>query len=190
MKIKIIIGSLVLLVLVLIPVIQSQSKKPMEKKKCLIAYFSHSGNTKIIAEMIAKETGGDLFEIKPVKDYPNDYQTVVDQAKIEVNSNYHPELKEYCKNIKDYDVVFIGSPNWWGTMAPPVATFLSKTNLSEKTIVPFITHEGSGLGRCVSDIKTLCPGLNILSGLAVRGSNVKEAGNDVSNWLRSNNIIE
>ena len=164
--------------------------KPMKKSKVLIAYFSHSGNTKIIAEMIANATKGDMFEIKPVKDYPNDYQTVVDQAKKEIKANYHPELKNYCKNISDYDVIIIGSPNWWGTIAPPVATFLLNSNLKGKTILPFITHEGSGMGRVESDIKTLIPGLNLRSGLAIRGSNAKGAQSEVKNWLRTNKIIE
>lgn len=159
-------------------------------KKILVAYFSHSGNTRVIAEQIKNATGGDIFEIQPVKDYPRDYQTVVDQARKEISSNYKPALKAKVKNIESYDVIFIGSPCWWSTIAPPVATFLSIYNLSGKTIVPFMTHEGSGMGHSVSDIKKLCPKSTVLEGLPVRGSSVKSAQNDVKKWLREIKMIK
>ena len=163
-------------------------KKDMNRK-ILIAYFSHSGNTKTIAEMISKSTSGELFEIIPVKDYPTDYKSVTDQAKMEINFDFRPELKSKVSNIDAYDIIFVGSPNWWGTVAPPVATFLESYDLKGKTIVPFITHEGSGLGRCVSDIKAMCPNSNLLPGLAVRGGSVGSASDDVNKWLRSIKII-
>ncbi len=158
-------------------------------RKILIAYFSHSGNTKVIADMISKSTCGELFEIKPVKDYPTDYKSVTDQARKEINSDFRPELKSKVSNIDAYDVIFVGSPNWWGTVAPPVAAFLESYDFEGKTIVPFITHEGSGLGRSASDIKDMCPNSNLLPGLAVRGGSVGNASDDVKKWLRSINII-
>lgn len=168
--------------------LQAQTSTP--SKKILVVYFSHSGNTRVIAEYIKDATNGDIFEIKPVNDYPEDYQAVVNQAKKEINANYRPELKTKINNIGPYDVIFVGSPDWWATIAPPVATFLSQYNLSGKTVIPFMTHEGSGMGHSVSDIKKLCPASTVLEGLPVRGSNVRSAKNDVIKWLRQINMIK
>lgn len=153
-------------------------------KKILIAYFSHSGNTREIAVQIKNATGGDLFEITPVAPYPTDYNAVVDQAKKEINSDYRPPLKAKNEHISDYDVIFVGSPNWWSTIAPPVATFLSSHDLAGKTIVPFMTHEGSGMGRSVSDIKKLCQNSTVLEGLPIRGKKAKTSQNTVLKWLQ------
>ena len=159
-------------------------------KKILVAYFSHSGNTRENANRIHKSVGGGIFEIKSVKPYPNDYDAVVKQAKQELDSGYKPALKTKIENIQSYDLVFIGYPNWWGTIPAPVRTLLSEYDFSGKTIVPFCTHEGSRLGQSVTDIKEICPQSTILDGLAVRGSNVKKAGNEVSNWLHKNGMKE
>lgn len=167
---------------------QAQSASP--SKKILVVYFSHSGNTKEIANQIKELTDGDIFEILPAKAYPSDYQACVDQAKKEINANYKPALKTKLKSISSYDIIFVGSPCWWATMAPPVATFLSSYDLTGKTIVPFMTHEGSRMGRYASDIKKLCPKAKILEGLPVRGSNVKEAKGDVNKWLREIKVIK
>jgi flavodoxin len=156
----------------------------MKKVSALSAYFSHSGNTRVIAYQIHKSVGGDIFEIVPVDMYPSDYDEVVEQARKELNKEYRPRLKTKVENIDSYNVVFVGYPCWWGTIPMPVATFLSEYDFSGKTIVPFCTHEGSSLGRSVMDIKKLCPQSTILDGLAVRGSDVKNAQNEVSEWLR------
>lgn len=150
-------------------------------KKILVVYFSYSGNTRIIANQIQKATNGDIFEVIPIKAYPSNYNAVVDQAKKEVNSNYKPDLKTKINNIESYDIIFVGSPCWWYTIAPPISTFLSSYDLSGKTIIPFMTHEGSGLK--VDDIKKLCPNSTILEGLAIRGSSVSSAQNDIEKWL-------
>ncbi len=156
----------------------------MGSKKILVAYFSHSGNTREIANQIHKSVGGDIFEIKAVKPYPNDYDAVVKQAKQELDSGYKPALETRIENIKSYDFVFIGYPNWWGTIPAPVRTFLSEDDFSEKTIVPFCTHGGSGLGRSVTDISKLCPKSTLLDGVGIWGREVKTAQNKVSGWLR------
>jgi len=162
--------------------IQAQSLP--QAKRILIVYFSHSGNTREIAQQIKNATGGDLFEIQPVTPYPEDYDTVVLQAKSEINSGYKPQLKTKVEKIESYDVMFVGSPNWWNTIAPPVATFLSSYDLSGKTIVPFITHEGSRMGRSVADIKKLCPNSTVLEGLPIRGKSVKSSQDAIVKWLR------
>lgn len=157
--------------------------KALSTKRILVAYFSHSGNTRELAQQIHRKVGGELFEIVTVNPYPRDYHAVVEQAQQEQNSGYRPRLKTKIKNLKPYEVVFIGYPNWWGTMPMPLFTFLSEYDFSGKIIVPFCTHEGSRLGRSVEDITTLCPRSTILKGLAVRGGAARNAQDDVSEWL-------
>jgi flavodoxin len=152
--------------------------------KVLIAYFSWSGNTRTIAQEIAKTTGGDLFEIKTTSTYPTNYNTVVDQAQKEQQANIRPALTAQVNNMNNYDTVILGFPNWWGTMPMAVFTFLESYNFAGKTIIPFCTHEGSGLGRSESDIKKTCQGATIREGLAIRGGSVKTAGNNVTTWLK------
>jgi len=153
-------------------------------KKILVAYFSHSGNTREIANQIHNKVGGDLFEIVTVDPYPTDYNACVDQAGREQRNNYRPQLAAKVENMNSYDVVFVGYPNWWGTMPMAVFTFLENYDFSGKTIIPYCTHEGSALGRSVDDIKKLCPKSTILNGLAIRGSSVKTAQDRVAEWLR------
>jgi flavodoxin len=128
--------------------------------------------------------GGDIFEIQAVNPYPIDYDAVVKQAKQELDSGYKPALKTKIENIKPYDLVFVGYPIWWGTIPAPVRVVLSEYDLSGKTIVPFCTHEGSGLGRSVADIAKFCPKTTLLDGVAIRGSDVQTAQNNISEWLR------
>lgn len=162
----------------------------LNQKKILVAYFSHSGNTKEIARQIKEATGGDIFEIVPIKPYPTEYQAVVAQAKKEINANFKPELKNKVENINQYDVIFVGSPNWWSTIAPPVATFLASYDFSGKTIVPFFTHGGGSIGRCETDVRKYCPKSTVLKSLYIPGSSVKSAQKDVEKWLREIKIIQ
>jgi len=113
-------------------------------KKILVAYYSHTGNTREIANQIHKSIGGDIFEIQPVKQYPEDYDEAVKQATAEIKINYRPELKTKVEDIESYDVVFIGYPNWCGTIPRLVATFLSEYHFSGKNIVPFYNTRGVG----------------------------------------------
>lgn len=154
------------------------------KKSPLTVYFSHSGNTRTVAEKIRETAGGDIFEIVPVDPYPREYNAVVEQARKELDRNYMPPLKTKAENLDSYDPVFIGYPDWWGTIPGPVASFLSEYDLSGKTIAPFCTHEGSGLGRSVEEIRSLCPDSFVKNGLAVRGGNVKRSQENIDNWLR------
>lgn len=136
--------------------------------KALVVYYSRSGNTRAVAEAIHAAVGGDIVELQSVTPYPEAYRATTDQAKQELASGYKPPLKNRIGHIEAYDVVFVGSPNWWGTVAGPVRTFLSEYDLAGKRIAPFITHEGSALGRSVADIKAFCPKAVVLDGLAVR----------------------
>ena len=151
--------------------------------KVLILYFSHSGNTRMLAEQIHDRVGGDMVELKPVAPYPQDYDTVVDMAQKEQRSNARPQIATEISNLDEYRTVFIGFPNWWGTIPMPFFTFLEKYNLGDRNVIPFCTHEGSRLGRSESDLKKLCPQAQILKGFEVRGSRVSGAQKDVDAWL-------
>jgi flavodoxin len=151
----------------------------------LVVYFSHSGNTRKIANLIHQEVGGTIHEIQPEAPYPNSYNAVVDQAKKEIQAGYKPALESTLDHAESYDTIFVGSPNWWSTIAPPVATFLSKYDLSgKKTIVPFCTHGGGGLGRIGQDIAKLCPQSTVLNSFEIYGSGGVNAQDRVSAWLR------
>lgn len=156
--------------------------------KVLIAYFSYSGNTRAAAKEIQRNTGGECFEISTVNAYPQNYNAVVNAAKREQQANSRPELTAKVENMDAYDVVCIGYPNWWGTMPMAVFTFLEQYDFSGKTILPFCTHEGSGLGRSEKDIAKLCPTASVFKGLALRGSSVNTAQKEIADWLRNAGI--
>lgn len=169
----------------------------MENKKTLVVFFSRTGenyavgnikkgNTHIIAEMIAEETNGALFQIEPSKAYPEDYTECTEVAKKEVESKARPAIKGDMA-VEEYDVVYIGYPNWWGDMPMPVYTFIEKHNWHGKTVAPFCTNEGSGLSDTESKLKKACEGATILKGLAVRGTTAQnsqeQARKAVKAWL-------
>lgn len=158
-------------------------KAAAEPGKILVAYYSYSGNTRFAAEQIQKDTGGTLFEIKPVKPYPADYNACVELAKREINAGVKPELAEKVKEFDKYDVIFVGTPNWWSTMAPPVLTFLSSYDFSGKTIIPFVTRGGGGMARCESDMRKACPKAVFGKGGAFSGRSIKEAGTALARWV-------
>ncbi|EHI99086.1 hypothetical protein CDLVIII_2442 [Clostridium sp. DL-VIII] len=175
----------------------------MKNSKSLIAYFSRKGNnyargkivnlkignTKVLANKIHELTGGDMFEIKTVKSYPEDYTETTNVAKKELRENTRPEITQKVDNMDSYDVIYLGYPNWWGTMPMAVFTLLESYDFSGKTIVPYCTHEGSGMGNSERDIKKLCPNSNVLSGLAIRGSSSDKAGKDLEKWLKKLDLI-
>ena len=117
---------------------------PEGSKKMLVAYFSHTGNTRAIARQIQEATGADIFEIVPANPYPAAYADVLARGRRELKDNVMPGLKSEVPDIAPYDVIFVGSPNWFNTIAPPVMTFLSSREFSGKTIVPFVTYGGGG----------------------------------------------
>ncbi len=166
-------------------------------KKCLIAYFSRNGqnyasgrivdlkvgNTEVVANMIQKITGGDMFHIESVTVYPKDYTETTEVAKYELRAKARPKLTGQVENMGAYDVIFLGYPNWWGTPPMPVFTFLESYDFSGKTIVPFCTHEGSGMGHTEQDIIKACPKANVLKGIAIHGTSASSAESEVSNWI-------
>lgn len=156
--------------------------------RILIAYFTRTGTTREVAQQIQQRVGGDLFEMKTTHSYPQEYRATTDQAKREQQSHFRPRLAAEVRDIGAYEIVFLGYPNWWGTMPMACFSFLEKYRLAGKTVIPFCTHEGSRLGNSVADIRGLCPGARIAEGLALRGGGVenvqtKSARQDVAEWL-------
>lgn len=165
--------------------------------KTLIAYYSRRGqnysngrivdlqvgNTEVVARMIAAATGGDLFEIDTVKSYPVDYTETTEVATQELRADARPELRHLLESIDEYDTIYLGYPNWWATFPMAVATFLESYDFEGKTILPFCTHEGSGMGRSEAHIARLATGATVANGLALRGSGVAGAEREVNNWI-------
>ena len=160
-----------------------------EAQRMLVVFYSHTGNTRTIARHIQALTGCDLLDLEPVTPYPRDYDTVVSQAKKEKQQGFLPPLKNPLDMVSRYDVILVGSPSWWGTFAGPVRTFLSTAALDGKTLIPFITHEGSGLGSAPADLRRLCPSAKTGEGLAIRGSRVDGARQQVESWLRKAGLL-
>lgn len=152
-------------------------------EKILIVYFSHTGNTRKIAKQIHKKVDGDLIEIETMDKYPADHSEILEQARKEITAGYKPALKTKIESIKDYTVVFLGYPNWWGTIPTPVSAFLAEYDLSGRTIAPFCTHGTGGLARTVEAIRKICPDSKVLDALGISHSRVNEAESEVAEWL-------
>jgi flavodoxin len=142
------------------------------------------GNTEIAAEMIQEAVGGDLFQVETVKDYAEDYYTCIDEAKKELNQQARPELKEYLDDLDGYDTIFLGYPNWWGTMPMAMFSFLEHYDLTGKRILPFCTNEGSGLGSSEGDLKKLCVGAKVGKGLSIRGCETAKSEKKIADWAK------
>jgi flavodoxin len=161
------------------------------KSKMLIAYFSWGGNTREIAQQIQEQTGGDLFEITPVNSYSSNRDECIEQAKKEQQADARPAFTAEIKDMETYDVIFVGYPNWWGSMPMVLFTFLEQYDLKGKTIIPFCTHGNGGWGRSVEDLKQLCPNATVLNGFAVSGNNVKnpDVKENIAKWLQETGIL-
>lgn len=147
------------------------------------------GNTEVAAKMISRLTGGDLFRIETVKPYPVDYHKTTEVAKEELRQNAKPDLAGHVAAMAEYDAVFLGYPNWWGTMPMAVFTFLEEYDFSGKTIAPFCIHEGSGLGRSEKDIGKLCANATVLQGLQIKGGSVNKAEGEIEAWLKKSGLF-
>ena len=154
-----------------------------DKEKIGIVYFSHTGNTRQIAEQIHRNIGGDLIEIETIDPYPEDHSALLEQARKEINAGYQPALKTKAENMSEYTVFFLGYPNWWGTIPTPVSAFLEEHDLSGKIIAPFCTHGTGGLARTVEAVKKICPDSIVLDALGITNSRVHEAKGEVKEWL-------
>ena len=151
--------------------------------KLLIAYYSYSGITKRLAEDIALVTDGELRELKPQKPYSFSHNTAVKEARYEIENKHCPPLIEGAEPVGEAEVIFIGSPNWLKSFAPPVLTFLKTVDLSGKILIPFCTHGGGGFGRMMQDYKNECNNSIIKDGLALEGD---YSFDELQNWLNNN----
>ncbi len=142
-----------------------------------------TGNTGLVAAMIADATGADTFSIRTIEPYPDTYDETVDQGREERDDAARPALASHLENADDYDIIFLGYPNWWGDMPMAMYTFLEETDLSGKTIIPFVTSAGSGFSNTISAIEELQPDASVLEGLSVSGSQAAQAKEQVDRWL-------
>lgn len=173
-------------------------ERDMNTKKILVAFFSRTGenyavghieqgNTHIVAEIIASATGGTLFRIEPATPYPDDYRACTEVAQREKRSKARPALVGDIA-AEEFDVIFLGYPNWWGNLPMCIYTFLEQHDWQGKVVIPFCTHEGSGLSDTENRLRTACRGASVLNGLAVRGfvaQNEREKARKlVLEWLK------
>ena len=157
-----------------------------EESNILVLYFSMSGNTEAVANIIHDEVGGDIIKLETKEEYPKDYDELLDYAQEEQRDHARPELATTIDNIDDYDIIFLGYPIWWTDMPMPIYTFLDEYDLSGKTIAPFITHGGSGLSGTPATIREEEPNATVTEGLAIYGSRAQNSRDQIIDWL--NNI--
>ncbi|MDE6005031.1 MAG: flavodoxin, partial [Oscillospiraceae bacterium] len=167
-------------------------------QKILIVYYSRKGenywngsiknlakgNTERVAEFIQKAVGGDLFEIDTVQAYHQDYHKCTEEAKKELQNNARPEIKAYPANFDNYDIIFVGYPNWWGTMPMCMFTLLENYDFTGKIIIPFCTNEGSGMGSSEQDLKKICKNAVVKSGISIQGSKSEQSENKIATWAK------
>ena len=156
--------------------------------KRLVAYFSWAGATRGLAEDIARETGSDLFEVDSVPTYTRDYNVVMDESRQEVRDKARPPINDDDLDLSSYDVIFVGTPVWWGTMAPPIATFLSKHDWTGKVVMPFCTHGGGGKTFTEKDMRKLFEGADVRRMFVSRSRDHLAAEDHLDAWLADNGI--
>lgn len=188
---------LLLLIIILCGTAACSHAQTVHAKKILILYLSRTKNTKAIAEIIQKQVGGRLVALELQKPYPENYRAIVDQVARENGTGFLPPLKTKIDSIDKYDIVFIGFPTWGMQLPPPVKSFLKKYDLSGKTVVPFNTNAGYGIGSTFKTVKELCPKSSVLEGFStkggverdgvlfvMKGDKEKQAQVEVRSWLR------
>lgn len=156
--------------------------------RTLVAYFSRSGNTRVVAGLIQRALDADLFEILPAAPYPEDYLKAVEQATQERDRDYEPALAAKVSSITKYDTVFLGFPIWGETPPPVIRSFLSAHDLSGKTLIPFVTHGGYGLGNSDTVLASHAPRARLRQGFLMQADQERRTMNLVNDWMKSVNI--
>lgn len=151
--------------------------------KSVVVYYSLSGNTKLVAETLGEMIGAEILEIQTVRPYPSDFHAVVEQAREERRTDFLPPIQALEADLSNYDTVFLGFPIWGNTIPQPMATFLSQNKLAGKTVVPFCTHDGYGVGRSYRVVADYCPEATVLEGFDMLGSGAREARQLLAAWL-------
>lgn len=187
---------------------EAESSEAAAQSSLLVAYFSYAenaalpddvdasasasiqpwngaltGNTGVVADMIAQATGADLFSIRTVEQYPDTYDATIDQGQQEQSDGARPELATHLENLDSYDTIFLGFPNWWGDMPMAVYTFLDEVDLSGKTVIPFVTSGGSGFSNTISTIQQMEPQATVQEGLSIGAFSATGAQQQVESWL-------
>lgn len=152
----------------------------------LVAYFSRSGNTKVVAGQIRRAVGADVFEIAPAQPYPEDYETTVEQARKERDTEYRPDLVGRVSRMADYKTVYLGFPIWGGTTPPVIRSFLAAHDLSGKLLVPFMTHGGYGTGDSQEMLRQHARQATLVSGFSIEADQERRTLSLVTEWLASN----
>lgn len=161
----------------------AQQSKLNTNPKSLIIYYSLSGNTKTVVHILQELVNSESMEIKTVRPYPDDFHAVVEQAREERRAHFLPPIQPLDRNLQEYDVIYLGFPIWGNTIPQPMATFLSQNNLAGKTIIPFCTHDGYGVGRSFQVIGEYCPDARVLDGFDMLGANARNARTLLIQWL-------
>ena len=175
----------------------------IKSDKILIVYLSRTNNTKTIAEFIHKNVGGTLIALELEKPYPENYRATVEQVVKENETGYLPPLKTKIDSIEKYNIVFVGFPTWGMKLPPPMKSFLNQYDLSGKTVIPFNTNAGYGVGNGFQTVKELCPDSKVLEGFEIKGGierdgvyfvikdeKAKEAETKVKSWLQSIKVVK
>ncbi|MDR1657442.1 MAG: SUMF1/EgtB/PvdO family nonheme iron enzyme [Deltaproteobacteria bacterium] len=167
---------------------ETKAKKGSGNGKILIAYFSWGGNTRGLAREIQEQTGADLFEIELVNPYSSNYNTVLNEAQRDQNAQLRPELANHVDNMRQYDTILIGYPNWWASIPMPIASFLEEYDFDHKMVIPFCSHGGGRFGQSLTAIAKLVPNADMGVALSVHYSGGGSLANDITAWLRQNDI--
>jgi len=181
----------------------AESQSSIDPDKVLIVYLSRTNNTRAVAEIIHKQVGGTLVALELKNPYPENYRAIVDQVARENETGYLPPLKTKVDSIQKYEVVFVGFPTWGMQLPPPMKSFLSQYDLSGKTVVPFNTNAGYGIGSSFQTVKQLCPNSTVLEGFSTKGGierdgilfvmegeKEKQVKEEITNWLQKINLLK
>ena len=179
------------------------SNQSNAQEKIAVVYLSRTENTEAVAKLIQEKVGGNLLALEKQYPYPENYQEIVAQVDRENEEGYLPPLKTKIKNLKDYDILFVGFPTWDMQMPPPMKSFLTENDLSGKTVIPFNTNAGFGVGQGFDQLRELCPDSKILKGfsveggyekkgvlLAIKGERKEKVEDQVITWLTSIGLLE
>lgn len=161
----------------------AEATRPSGQARTLVVYFSRSGNTRVIAGQLQRELPADLFEIRPARPYPDDYEQTVAQASREREAGFRPELAGRVADLSAYDVVWLGFPIWGQSVPPPVRAFLAAHDLTGKTVRPFVTHGGYGLGDSLSVLRADAPGARFEAAVSMEADQERRTMNQVREWL-------
>lgn len=179
----------------------AESQSSVDPDKILIVYLSRTNNTRAVAGIIHQQVGGKLIALELTNPYPENYRAIVDQVARENETGYLPPLKTKIDSIDKYELVFVGFPTWGMQLPPPMKSFLSQYDLTGKTVVPFNTNAGYGIGSSFQTVKQLCPNSTVLEGFSTKGGverdgilfvmegeKEKQVKDEIANWLQKINL--